>query len=283
MSTSVPTMDEILALQMLAMEALLHRGFSLDDACGACNAGDPDEYEVLDDGRVGLVEDGFFADYSGTHTIQFPTAETASDAANEYVSDGDWGDPPAGTDWIAIDTWREARAANEDGCLETVLLDEESHLVPINPEEPPCAGHCDHDWRAPHSVVSGIAENPGVWGNGGGVIAREVCAHCGTYRITDTWAQDPDTGEEGLTSVAYADPDHTSLSYVRRRLMRQAMDLLDGKGWLIVPHEDGTGRVVDTDAALIDEDADRLDADLPPGFESYWEGDELRIRVDAEA
>jgi hypothetical protein len=61
----------------------------------------------------------------------------------------------------------------------------------------------DHDWQSPHALVGGLKENPGVRGHGGGVVIHEVCVHCGTLRVTDTWAQNPSTGEEGLESVRY--------------------------------------------------------------------------------
>jgi hypothetical protein len=52
-------------------------------------------------------------------------------------------------------------------------------------------------------LVGGIEENPGVWGHGGGVVINEACVRCGCGRTTDTWAQDPSTGRQGLESVAY--------------------------------------------------------------------------------
>ena len=45
------------------------------------------------------------------------------------------------------------------------------------------------------------------------MIVREVCAHCGAYRTTDTWAQDQTTGQQGLTSVAYEDADDESIAW----------------------------------------------------------------------
>lgn len=43
---------------------------------------------------------------------------------------------------------------------------------------------------------------------GGGVVSTEVCGACGCERLTDTWAQDPMTGEQGLTSVAFTPGQH---------------------------------------------------------------------------
>lgn len=81
--------------------------------------------------------------------------------------------------------------------------------------EPPCVEGHEHDWQSPVSVVGGIKENPGVWGHGGGVIIREACSHCGYFRVTDTWAQDPETGEEGLREVSYEEPDEASLAWAQ--------------------------------------------------------------------
>jgi len=77
----------------------------------------------------------------------------------------------------------------------------------IEPPAPACEDGHSHDWQSPHSVLGGLRQNPGVWGKNGGVIIREVCAHCACYRVTDTWAQDRSTGEQGLTEVSYEDAE----------------------------------------------------------------------------
>lgn len=35
-----------------------------------------------------------------------------------------------------------------------------------------------------------------------------ACRHCGCGRTVDTWAQDPETGEQGLRSVTYRPGDY---------------------------------------------------------------------------
>jgi hypothetical protein len=87
--------------------------------------------------------------------------------------------------------------------------------VRFEPDAPACKKGREHDWQSPYAVLGGLQENPGVWGKGGGVLCREVCAYCGTYRVTDTWAQDPSTGIQGLTSVSYEDADDDALAWVR--------------------------------------------------------------------
>src|SRR5690606_20815209 len=55
-----------------------------------------------------------------------------------------------------------------------------------------------------------------------------VCAYCGHYMIIDTWAQRRDTGEQGLRSVEYREPDEISREWAEaRRLEAVADDLSD--------------------------------------------------------
>lgn len=78
--------------------------------------------------------------------------------------------------------------------------------VEIDPTPPACT-KSKHFFHSPHSIVGGIEENPGVWGHGGGVIILEVCKHCGLEKHTDTWAQNPQNGQQGLTSIRYTQSD----------------------------------------------------------------------------
>jgi hypothetical protein len=75
--------------------------------------------------------------------------------------------------------------------------------VALHPSAPPCEPGHEHSWYSPHEILGGLRENPGVWGHGGGVIIHEICRHCGMRMTTDTWAQHPQTGEQGLTRVTY--------------------------------------------------------------------------------
>lgn len=85
------------------------------------------------------------------------------------------------------------------------------HTATLEPAQP---DECSGDWESPLEVVAGCRENPGVYGSGGGVIITEVDPVSGWYRVTDTWAQRPDTGEQGLRSVEYREPDERSLAWV---------------------------------------------------------------------
>lgn len=119
-------------------------------------------------------------------------------AAAEGCDGGDYGE-------VTETLWTDIHAVCDESD------EHESVTVAIEPDAPCCAepGQA-HDWQSPHEVLGGLEESPGVQGHGGGVIIREACAHCGAYRITDTWAQRMDTGEQGLTSVAYEPADETS-------------------------------------------------------------------------
>jgi hypothetical protein len=100
--------------------------------------------------------------------------------------------------------------------------EEATGTVTLEPAEPVCEGDRVHEWESPLGVVGGIAENPGVWGKGGGVVIREVCMHCGQYRITDTWAQRRDTGEQGVRAVSYEQADARSREWINSRTKEEA-------------------------------------------------------------
>ena len=124
-------------------------------------------------------------------------AATAREAAEAYAADGDW-DRIESTMWITVSVWPSGQG-DEDAQAESIT-------VSVDPQEPACS-EAAHDWQSPHDIVGGLKENPGVQGHGGGVTIHEVCSHCGRSRWTDTWATDPDTGEQGLRSVSYEEPD----------------------------------------------------------------------------
>lgn len=132
-------------------------------------------------------------------------AESAREAAQEYVDGGDWGDNPE-TCWIGVYVQEIDEDGEEVGERECINITLEADIPDCDEDE--------HDWRSPYSVLGGLEENPGVWGHGGGVVIKEVCAHCGMYRITDTWAQDISTGEQGLESVEYEDADDASTEWI---------------------------------------------------------------------
>lgn len=46
-------------------------------------------------------------------------------------------------------------------------------------------------------------EQGDVWGSGGGVAWSDTCTRCGLVYHCDTWAQDAETGEQGLLEERY--------------------------------------------------------------------------------
>jgi hypothetical protein len=144
---------------------------------------DEEEEEAAGGKTYTIREEGY--DFA---TFEADSAEEALDLA-EAGNQGDY-DTSNGTVWVS---WY---AIDEDGEVAA------ERTIQIDPPEPECSGG-KHDWQSPIEIVGGIKENPGVQGHGGGVIIHEVCLHCGCERVTDTWAQNPETGEQGLRSVAY--------------------------------------------------------------------------------
>lgn len=136
----------------------------------------------------------------GNAAVAFDYVDTAAEAAHEYVSDGDWGDDRSETSWVTVYTW--PRYVVGDTYVDD-RDDRASHTVEIEAEVPECTDGGDHDWQAPYELVGGIEDNPGCWGKGAGVVCEEVCMRCGCARSTDTWAQNRETGEQGLTAVSY--------------------------------------------------------------------------------
>ena len=153
------------------------------------------------EGAPVFILPGYRAD-DGNAEVDYPDAETGREAAEEYVAGGDWGDVSE-TTWIRVSAWQVCVSVDAAGNRIEGRYGDQSYTIAEEPEEPECAAGHEHEWTSPHEIVGGIEENPGVQGHGGGVICEEVCLRCGCTRITDTWAQCPETGEQGLTSVRY--------------------------------------------------------------------------------
>jgi len=189
------------------------------------------DYEYLgdipDDAPV-IVLPGWAAADAHGDTVTYPGADDADEASQAYVDGADYSDweSAAQTAYIHMRAWRIGYVL-ADLAAEEVLelrIDDTSRTIEIEPREPDCEDGQTHDWQSPHEVVGGLEENPGVHGHGGGVVITEICAHCGLYRVTDTWAQDRETGEQGLTSVAYQEADDASSEWVSSRAESQDAD-----------------------------------------------------------
>jgi hypothetical protein len=207
-----------------------------------------------------LREEGF--DYD---EIEAESVEEAIEVARGNVDRGNYPDAE-GTIWIDVSV----------RCEETD--EEESSTVQLDEDEPACKGDASHDWQSPHEILGGLAENPGVWGHGGGVIIHEVCVLCGCERSTDTWAQRHDNGQQGLTSVTYEEGKYAD-EVAHARAEKVSIDLanvvvarVDGaRVYAAVDHaghdEEDCGECEDCDAVI-----EEIRDSLPEGWSASWTG-----------
>ncbi len=128
---------------------------------------------------------------------------SADEAIAAYADGCDWPDEPR-TWWLHVTAYRRGIDARGDDVQVDVTI---GHAA-IDPQEPPCCDDGEHEWASPHEIVGGCAENPGVFGHGGGVIIRECCTRCGCARVTDTWAHCHRCGTQGLAAVTYSSGEY---------------------------------------------------------------------------
>jgi len=139
----------------------------------------------------------FFARFGGGEIVEL-SASTMAEAVQEAEHEISlWSDASSATQWENYCLAESEHAPSSDSESWT------GHTATIHPDEPACTS-VSHDWQSPHKIVGGIKDNPGVYGHGGGVVITECCMTCGCKRVRDTWAQRPDTGEQGLVSISYA-------------------------------------------------------------------------------
>lgn len=130
--------------------------------------------------------------------IEAETVNEAKAHARDWVNEGDYGDrkETSWTDCYIQEVCLAEHGTDEDG--DAIDCDCDLYdgriTVEIEPEEPECSYAGGHKWKDHES---------GVQGHGAGVIYTEFCAHCGCGKHVDTWAQRPDTGQQGLASVSY--------------------------------------------------------------------------------
>jgi hypothetical protein len=130
----------------------------------------------------------WFARATGDATVEIPDCSSGREAAERYVDGGQWGDPDDLTSsWVEVWVWTED-PDDPDG----EPSDEACHYVPLHPDEPPCDDEHEHDWVLRDEQLSG-----------GGAIIEWACTQCGCRHLKDSWARDPESGREGLTSHSY--------------------------------------------------------------------------------
>lgn len=128
-----------------------------------------------------------------TETVTYRIGDQHYSEDFEFASDAEaiaeakrWAEsyePSDATYWVAIQVNRV------DGDGDTEYVDEVK--ITVEPVEPDCPAGNVHGW-----VQTDLR------GNGGGVIITDTC-DCGATRTKNTWAQNIDTGEQGLTSIRF--------------------------------------------------------------------------------
>lgn len=116
--------------------------------------------------------------------LDFTTVEAESAEKALEIVDAPWASDYAreSTVWI---TWYAVNVDDED--------DTDSRTFTVDPEGPSCLEDRAHAWNDYEPAI----------GSGGGVKYSERCKHCRAVKHTDTWAQNPENGVQGLTSIRY--------------------------------------------------------------------------------
>jgi len=140
----------------------------------------------------------------GDTDIEADNLKEAWEYAVAWAKEGDWPDDGC---LIQLNVSRQ----DDDG----EILEEEWDFVEIVPDEDALDEYSDdhkrddheHDWRAPHSIVGGIRENPGCWSHGGLRLTFESVCRCGARRHEDYDPQryQQHQGLERITRIDYPD------------------------------------------------------------------------------
>lgn len=130
----------------------------------------------------------------GEEYILAKDEDAARSQAEEWLVDYDHDHQE--TVWVQGYLFRVSLHEHEDcdeDCDEEARHEEVATVrATIEPEEPACEEGAEHAW--------GEGE---TWSHGGGAIIRDECTACGLIRRVDTWATDPHSGTQGLTSTSY--------------------------------------------------------------------------------
>lgn len=199
---AVDKAEATLETTQAALDALENDSTSIEDHSAAVDQVALAE-EALEAAKAALIDSDCPRDWElreEGHEYDTITAESAEEALAIAVDNCDRANYPESEGTLYIDVCVSCEETGENA----------SETVTLEPEEPDCEDGETHDWQSPHCLVGGLTENPGVHGHGGGVLITEVCLVCGCKRVTDTWAQNPTTGEQGLREVTYEENAFTS-------------------------------------------------------------------------
>lgn len=149
-----------------------------------------------------------------TEDIYAESLEDAIKQGREWIEAGDWGDDCDG-ETLHCEVYEIVR--DEDGDVNNSAtrrgeMHDCSGTAPAA-KPPECKDGTVHSWRAPHDLVGGCKENPGVFGSGHGTVSiTHVCSRCGIYWKVDYGATDSDGRK--TTKTTYTDADEASLAWV---------------------------------------------------------------------
>ncbi|WP_019592023.1 hypothetical protein [Thioalkalivibrio sp. ALE20] len=201
---------------------------------------------------------------------EYLNADTMTEAleqAKDLLREGDW--PHEGkTAYVAA----EVVEIQEDPDGNEIELDHSAVSVRLDPPVPPCEAD-QHDWCSPHELLGGLEENPGVSGNGGGVIITEVCRHCGRYRVTNTW--DQSQGPEPVETIEYHEADEASREWCAEQAILNAPSL-DALVEALAEHFDNTSERFQ-DRSLVE--LPTFGGAEPEDTRGVWSWDENRLLI----
>jgi len=109
---------------------------------------------------------------------------------------------------LLVDDWegKHIMSILRDPGREPSWYEVDSFSGRIDEDAPECTSEDGHEWTATVDREGGLTENPGVFGNGGGVIIHEHCRHCDILRVRNTWDTNPGDGSQGHEVTTYERP-----------------------------------------------------------------------------
>lgn len=176
-SGEIDSIKAALAAELATPESMAAWLYSLSDGY---------DHAVCENGILILEPDTWQAD-DGNAEITCEDSD-AHDAAERYVSDGDWGNDGGSVD---VRVWRngiDASGADVEVDEQWINVD-----IPIDHDakisEAGGDTDCDHEWTS--EGEGGCRENPGVWSHGGTAMSfAHHCRLCGLRRVeTDPGTQ----------------------------------------------------------------------------------------------